>query len=254
MVTVQWMRCGSGWGLPFLDGEPRAGSARARAQVRGGRPGRGLARISSPAAWIAGVPWPRVRRAAGRAGGEEGGPGAGPGAGAGEDLVPGGLDRGGSVAEGPAGGVQGGGEGETAGVGAGAGGGVADEGADGLVGDEEGPDFLAGEAGGAGAEDAAAGEVGLGLAVGSLDSPAAGVGRGEVGCGIAAPVQEGGDGAVPLGAGGAVLAGHGDEELDDADGDVTGERAFLLGEAGAAAAAVGVAHGPQVRLAGAVDH
>ena len=63
-----------------------------------------------------------------------------------------------------------------------------------------------------------------------------------------------GDGAVPLGPGGAVLAGEGDEELDDADCDVAGERAFLLGEAGAAAAAVGVAHVPQVRLAGAVDH
>jgi hypothetical protein len=46
-----------------------------------------------------------------------------------------------------------------------------DEGADGLVGDEEGPGFLAGEAGGAGAQDAAAGEVGLGLAVGGLNRP-----------------------------------------------------------------------------------
>jgi hypothetical protein len=33
-VMVQWMRCGSGWGLPFLDGQARCGSARARAQVR----------------------------------------------------------------------------------------------------------------------------------------------------------------------------------------------------------------------------
>jgi hypothetical protein len=97
--------------------------------------------------------------------------GAGGRGGAGEDLVPCGLDRGGPVAEGPAGGVQGGGEGEAAGVGARAGGGVADEGADGLVGDQQGPGFLAGEAGGAGAQDAAAGEVGLGLAVGGLNRP-----------------------------------------------------------------------------------
>jgi hypothetical protein len=99
------------------------------------------------------------------------GAGRAAGEGPGEDLVCGGLDRGGSVAEGPAGGVQGGGEGEAAGVGAGAGGGVADEGADGLVGDQEGPGLLAGEAGGAGAQDAAAGEVGLGLAVGGLNQP-----------------------------------------------------------------------------------
>ena len=88
----------------------------------------------------------------------------------------------------------------------------------------------------------------------TFDAPAAGVGGGEVGCGVAAVVQERGDGAVPLSAGGAVVAGQGDEELDDADGDVAGERALLLGQAGAAAAAVGVAHVPQVRLAGAVDH
>jgi hypothetical protein len=67
---------------------------------------------------------------------------------------------------------------------------VADEGADGLVSDEEGPGFLAGEAGGAGAQDAAAGEVGLGLAVGGLGSPAAGVGGGEVRSGVAAPVRQ----------------------------------------------------------------
>jgi hypothetical protein len=103
--------------------------------------------------------------------------GVGEGAGAGarwpsgegtcEDLAPGAGEGGGRAGEGAAGGVEGGGKGQAAGVGVG--GGVADEGADGLVGDEKGPGFLAGQAGSAGAEDAAAGEVGLGLAVGCLD-------------------------------------------------------------------------------------
>src|SRR5207247_4456603 len=111
-----------------------------------------------------------------------------------------------------------------------------------------------GQVRGAAAQDpAGAAQVGLAFAVPGLDRPPPGVAGGQVGGRVAAVIEQGGDEPVPLGADRAVLAGDGQPELDDPDGDA-GQRPGLRAAPAAAAAAVAVGAGavPRVPVGGVV--
>jgi site-specific DNA recombinase len=85
-----------------------------------------------------------------------------------------------------------------------------------------------------------------------LDRPPPGVARGQLGGRAGPPVGQRGDQPVPLGAGGAVLAGDGQPELDDPDGDA-GQRPGLRRQRAAAAAPLAVLVQPRLHRARVAD-
>jgi len=85
-----------------------------------------------------------------------------------------------------------------------------------------------------------------------LGRPAAGVAGGQLAGRAGAVVEQGGDQPVPFGAGGAVIGGDGEPELDDPDGDA-GQRPGLRWQLAAAAPPGAVAAGPPDHLGRVVD-